>query len=150
MISWGNRAASANEVRNSNFIGTFTYSDLGAGSGVTGTGNISADPSFTHVPAAWDRVTSAPALDTVTVTAGAAFAVGDYIEIADDGVARQITAIAGSDLTFTPALAASTTNVVVQNWATESANLAADFHLATGSPCIDTGTPAGTDMGAYP
>ena len=84
------------------------------------------------------------------MTSGASFAVGDYIEIADDGVARQVTGVAGNDLTFTPALTATVSNVTVQNWATESANLTADFHLATGSPAIDAGTPAGTDMGAYP
>jgi hypothetical protein len=147
-IIWDNTAPSYSDIRPGNFAGTFTYGDTT--SLFTGTGNISADPLFTHAPVAWDRVTAAPALDTVTVTGGASFAADDYIEIADDGVARQVTGVAGNDLTFTPALAATVANVTVQNWATESANLTADFHLGAGSPCLDTGTPAGTDMGAYP
>lgn len=147
-IRWGNAAPSAAQIRTSNVIGTITHGD--GADGFTGTRNLSATPSLGHAPVAWDRVVAAPALDVVTVSALAAFAVGDHIEIAAAAVvARQIAAIAGNDLTFTPALASQTTGVTVQNGATESANPVADYPLATGSPSIDTGTPAGADMGAY-
>jgi hypothetical protein len=148
LIVWDNASPSSPQVRTNSFPGTITYSDVEGG--FTGTGNLDAAPGFVRAPTAWDLVTAAPALDTVTVLTGAAFAVGDYVEIADDGVLRQLSAVNGNNLTFTPALAATVTNVTAQNWGASSTNLPPDFHLTAGSACDGTGTPAGTDMGAYP
>lgn len=148
LVVWDNTSPSGADYSISNFTGTITYSDIAGG--YTGNGNISAAPGFVHAPVAWDRVTAAPSLDIITVSAGARFAVGDHIEIDDDGIARQVTAVSANDITFTPAVAASVVGLTVQNWDDESANLTADYHLASGSPCIDAGTPTGTDMGAYP
>ncbi len=103
---------------------------------------------------------------------------GFILEIADDGIARTVTAVLGDQITFTPSLtAASTAGVRVDNWGAGATDLEVDLYLQSGSPCIDAangdvapefdldgndrwddpsvdpdtgvGTPTYVDMGAY-
>ncbi len=80
-------------------------------------------------------------MTTLLVTAASSyFSVGDEIELADDGVLRQITAVVGTTITFTPAtsgvLPASTR---VDNWGPGASDPNVDPMIPGGSPCIDAG-----------
>ena len=88
---------------------------------------------------------------TVEITdASTNYAVNDIIEIANDGIARTVSSVLGTTVTFAPALAsASTAEMLVQNWGPGAVDLEADLHVLWGSPCIDAADgPAapGTDI----
>lgn len=118
---------------------------------------ISNDPLFTDVdePFLWASISQGEiASDTVLLATEATYTwpspiVGQYIEVGDDGVRRQITAI-GDDttrtITFTPALSApycgratDCRGVRVLGWGAASTGATGDFALAVGSPSIDAG-----------
>lgn len=103
--------------------------------------------------------------------------MGDVIEIENDGVARTVTAVGATTITFDTALpTASAADALVENWGAGATNLDIDLSLAAGSVCIDAasgdyatsvdilgnprvddpavdntgvGTPAYVDMGAF-
>src|SRR6185436_9376435 len=74
-------------------------------------GNVSLSPGFANAPLFWDHTNAAGTATTAIVFDSTRYAVNDWIEYNDDGVARKITAINNTSktLTFTPGLAAGIT-----------------------------------------
>ena len=75
------------------------------------------------------------------------FAVGDIIEVANDGITRTITAVSsdslGLKITVSPGIAGGISpNVMVCNWGSNT-NLTEDYRLQTNSPAIDQGSLEG-------
>ncbi|MBI5362322.1 MAG: right-handed parallel beta-helix repeat-containing protein [Planctomycetes bacterium] len=107
---------------------------------------------FTNAPVEYARVASADA-SFVTLTSAGSFAIGDPVEVANDGVARTVANFgAPSQL----ALSAHPTDVDVPaafvRFATGS-GVIEDFTLAPGSTALASGVPAPTgltqDAGAF-
>jgi hypothetical protein len=92
-------------------------------------------------------------LTSLAVNSVVGFAVGDYIEINHDGVARKITAINTSTKTITfdtplPVLPLSE-SVIVDNWKTNNTNFLVNMNLGAGSPALtmsSTGGPIGSQI----
>jgi hypothetical protein len=152
-IFWDSRAAnSGDEIANDLSDPMLSNCDIegsgesGAGwdaaFGTDGGGNIDTDPLFANVPSRVD-LTSLVGTTTTVVIAGAdtTYAVNDIIEIAEDDVARTVTAVAGpSTVTFSPALAGpSGTRTLVCNWGPGAVDLILDLRLVVSSLCIDAG-----------
>ncbi len=177
-VLWGDSASTGPELYNSGASSpTISYSDVqgcgGSGAGwdasvgTDGGGNIDSDPLFVNTPLR-AGLTEADGTTTTVEIADAAtnYAIGDAIELDDDGVVRTVSAASGTTVTFAPALAAASTAwTLVQNWGPGATDLDVDLRLLGGSPCIDTGTDVGApdydldgnprpsgsyyDMGAY-
>ncbi len=76
------------------------------------------------------------------------FETDDVIEIDDDGVVRTVSSASGTTVTFAPALApASTAGMLVENWGVGATDLDEDFHVHSGSPCIDAGDNTAVPVG---
>jgi hypothetical protein len=92
-------------------------------------------------------------LTSLAVNSVVGFAVGDYLEINHDGVARKITAINTSTKTITfdtplPVLPLSE-SVIVDNWKTNNTNFLVNMNLGAGSPALtmsSTGGPIGSQI----
>ena len=87
--------------------------------------------------------------DTLSVVSVTGFSVGDIIEINMDGVQRQITAINGLLITFSPALPAVLFQgrAMVDDWGPNPVDLVRDATLAAGSPWL-TASSSGGPVGA--
>ena len=73
------------------------------------------------------------------------YAVGDIIELANDGVARRVTHLDTTTnmITFTPPVSPSVQeNTFVYNWGVKAHNVIEDYHLQPASPCIGKGIAA--------
>jgi hypothetical protein len=184
-ILWGNAAiTSGAEIYNGTGVPVVSYSCVegglsgpgcgGAASDGSGGGNIgdlsAHDPLFVNA-ADFVDMTTAVGADTTSITVAAAgiYAVGDEIEVGLDGVPREVTAAAGTTVTFDTAgdeLAVPCPgDTLVRNWGPGATDLTVDLHLGAASSCIDTADPAttltediegdprpagsGYDMGAY-
>jgi len=177
-IMWGNYAPTGPVVSvYSTTIGdpytlTISYSDVQGGQASVfvgadctlnwGADMLETDPLFLNAPDFWDVTTAAGSTTTVVVADATLYAVGDVVEIDNDGTPRTVIAAVVDTVTFSPALSTpSTAGMLVGNWGVGATDLVEDFHLDTGpppSPCINTGDPNpayndpdGTrnDMGAY-
>jgi len=118
----------------------------------TDTGNITADPLFVNSYEFYD-ITKNPLdhqqqffkLLSVADADGPRtdYAVGDIIELANDGVARRVTRLDTTTnmITFTPPVSPSVQeNTFVYNWGVNAHNVIEDYHLQpAASPCIDKG-----------
>jgi|GEM_PF-3536730 len=124
-------------------------------------GNVSLSPGFANAPLFWDHTNAAGTATTAIVFDSTRYAVNDWIEYNDDGVARKITAINNTSktLTFTPGLAAGTTASprILSNWGASGLpggpDVNEDFRLTASSPLRDAGTNTGapsTDLDDLP
>jgi cysteine-rich repeat protein len=118
-------------------VSSASYSDVRGGH--VGTANVNSNPLFAHQPDETRFTSSAGTAGTVEVSSASSyFAVGDVIEVGDDGVPRTVTVVSGSTVTFDTLLAsASAANVRVDNWGAGATDLEVDLSLDAGSPCID-------------
>jgi hypothetical protein len=97
------------------------------------------DPELGNVPLTTGFAEEAGGVDHLPV-AGAekAFAVGDRIELGDDGVERHVTAVSGDDVSFAPALAAAAPRFLrIDLWSSSAPSLTLDLTPQPGSPLID-------------
>jgi hypothetical protein len=66
------------------------------------------------------------------------FAVGDRLELGDDGVERTVTEVTDQRVVFEPALATNTARFLrIDSWPLTAPSLDADLHLDLTSPAID-------------
>ena len=157
-VLWGDNAPTGPEVGNDTSSPTISYSEV-QGCGGSGGGwdpsigadagdNIDSDPLFVNAPLRTDLTVADGIATTVEITDAATnYAIGDVIELDDDGVVRTVSDVTGTTVTFASALAAaSAEGTLVQNWGPGATDLDLDLHLSATSPCIDTGT----DVGAPP
>ncbi len=171
----GNRAATNPELYQFNSTHTQTYT-ASAGT-FSGAGNKTvADPLFVHVPVAVTVTTSIPGNNQIVVAHSGFATVGQYIELNDDGVARQVMSVSDTTIGINHSLSGTLpTNVIVVNWGA-STNTTEDLRLTSSSLCVDAangdvatdydkdnlsprfdapganggvGTPAYVDMGCY-
>lgn len=110
---------------------------------ISGTG-LSSNP-FQAVPGGWSVTTAAGTTTSVNIntTVCGTVVVGEYIEIANDGVARQVTSkTCGTLVNFTPALAsASTAGQEVRYWNNRSSGgsqYQLDYRLAQNGIALAT------------
>ncbi|HYV48774.1 MAG TPA: Calx-beta domain-containing protein [Myxococcaceae bacterium] len=107
------------------------------------TTDASQDAQLMHVPVRSNQAASGTTTTLSITNASTFFAVGDVVEIADDGVARTVTAATTSQLTYSPALGvAPPSNARVDDWGPGATDLAVDLRLQATSPCIDSGDGA--------
>jgi hypothetical protein len=139
-IFWGNTAGIAYpQVGNCNATFYVLYSDIQGG--YPGMGNIDSAPAFVNIPKSidWtiaDKTTSTLEIEDTATLHGA----NDVIEIDDDGVARTVSVVSGTTVTFAPALSSpSVIDTPVENWGPGATNLVIDLALLASSPCIDAG-----------
>ncbi|HVU49162.1 MAG TPA: right-handed parallel beta-helix repeat-containing protein, partial [Polyangia bacterium] len=106
--------------------------------------SFDADPRLGNVPLATRFAEQAGGVDHLPVAGAAAvFAAGDRIELAADGVERQVTAVSGDDVSFAPALAAAVPRFLrVDKWAPAASTLTVDLAPQAGSPLIDGASAA--------
>jgi hypothetical protein len=111
---------------------------------VPATASFAADPKLGNVPLATRFAEQAGNIDRLPVAHGdKIFAVGDRIELGDDGVERHVTAVSGDDVLFAPALAAAAPRFLrVDLWAPDAPSLDLDLTPKPGSPLIDTASAA--------
>jgi hypothetical protein len=120
-------------------IPNVTYSNVEGG--YMGDGNIDSDPLFINTPDLWDRTIAAGTATSIEVSDSTLYAIDNTIEINDDGVVRTVTSASGTTVAFAPALGSfSTAGMLIENWGTGATDVDEDFHLYSGSPCIDTGS----------
>ncbi len=100
------------------------------------------DAGFINVPLFTTRTLSGSTTTVLKVTsADSYFAVGDVIEVADDGVARSVDAVTSTDVTLSPTLAAApAANVRLDNWGPGATDLTVDLQVGAASMCIDAGS----------
>jgi hypothetical protein len=131
---------------------TLEYNNIEGGAG--GVGNINLDPQFINAPIHWDRTSSGGTSNTLEVSNPGIYAVGDVLELENDAVARSVTAVAGTTVTFSPALSSATpAGMLVANWGTGATNLTEDFyiHLTSGNiDMADDGRAKATDRDGNP
>ncbi len=104
--------------------------------------NTALDPRFVHPPLFADVSVAAGTPTTVAVLMASRWQVNEILEYNNDGVARTITAVNTStnELTFTPALPASSQGFkFLANWGT-STDTTEDLRLLATSPAVDAGT----------
>jgi hypothetical protein len=78
------------------------------------------------------------------------FAVGDRIELGDDGVERTVTVVGEQTVTFAPALSVNTPRFLrIDSWAADAPSLNLDLHLSPASPAIDRGSAAAPALDFY-
>jgi len=142
-ILWDDNASNGPEIYDTGAVAIVNYSDVQGG--WTGTGNINVNPLFVNAPVFWDITTASGTTTTIEVaSATPEYVVDDVIEIENDGVARTVSAASGTTVTFAPALSdPSITGMLVEIWGPGASNLDEDFHLQSGSQCIDNGTATG-------
>ncbi len=118
---------------------------VGGGSNTSNGGGtiVGSNPLFVRQPGAMRWTTVAGDTTSVVVSSGGDFALGDVIEIADDGVARTVTEINGNTVVFDIPLGAnSTADTRVDIWGQGVSDVDADLGLQSGSPCIDEANDA--------
>jgi hypothetical protein len=106
---------------------------------VAATASFAADPRLANVPLATRFAVQAGTTDHVPVAgADQVFAVGDRIELGDDGIERRVTAVAGDDLGFAPPLATTAARFLrVDLWAPDAPSLDLDLTPTAASPLVD-------------
>jgi hypothetical protein len=106
--------------------------------------SFDADPELANVPLATRFAEQDGGGDHFPVAgADAVFAVGDRIEIGDDGVERHVTAVSGDDVSFTPALDAAVPRFQrIDKWSPSAPSLTLDLAPQLGSPLIDAASAA--------
>jgi hypothetical protein len=153
-IVWGN---SAGALGDQIFVAgastpSYAYCDiqLSGGSsswdtslGTDAGGNIDGDPVFTGFPQAVVACGSPNTTTSITISSAATYvAVGDEIEIGNDGVLREVTSIAGDIVGFANDAIGSvpTYNTAVHNWGVGATSATANLQLESASPCLDAGS----------
>jgi len=106
-----------------------------------GTGDIRQDPLFQNSFDFLDITIANGTTTTIEVFNPTIYSIGDHIEYNNDGVIREVTAIDGTTITFTPPLSSnSAKDKFIYNWTTKI-DPSEDFHLKKESPAIDAGDP---------
>ncbi len=149
-IMWWNSAATVANAGGPVVI--FEYSDVQDSGGSTSWNgafgidagfNIDEAALFVNIPFLTGWTSAAGTTTTVEITnASASYFVDDVIEIADDDVARTVSGVAGTTVTFGPALGwASAAGTRVDNWGPGATDMLVDLRVDGGgpSPCIDAG-----------
>ena len=105
-----------------------------------GLGNINTDPLFNNIPVFIDYTVAADNAKTLVVADASIYAVGDNIEVDNDGIIRSVNLIFGDEVIIKPSLPSdSEEGMQIKNWK-NTMSQTEDFHLSPSSPCVDTGS----------
>lgn len=109
-----------------------------------GADNLHQDPQLHNIPLL-TRFTEAMGSEVQLRLANPPrdFAVGDHLELGDDGVLRTVTALDDQTVTFSPALPAPAPRFLrVDRWEVNTVNLEMDLTPGPASPAIDRASAA--------
>ncbi len=89
-----------------------------------------------------DAVLSGSTRDSIRVYFDRYYQIGEYLEINEDGIAREIIAKNNNIITISPSLdSIPKPGSLIKYWGRIS-HINPDFHLTENSPCIDAGDPS--------
>ena len=153
-IVWANTDDNPAAIEEAQIFGgdspTVTYSCIQSwtSGGIGGTNNIDDDPKFVNHYVFRDITTSAGTDTTINVASGASYAANDIIEYNNDGVVRTISSVSTNEITLSSPLDDdSETGIAIQKWPSGTTDTTEDYHIASDSPCVDTGDVNGDYTG---
>jgi hypothetical protein len=120
------------------------------GLGTLDAGSAESDPLLLNIPLRTRFTEREGTPSELRVANLSEFAVGDRLELGDDGVERTVTEVTDQRLVFAPALATNTARFLrIDVWPLAAPSLNVDLHLDPASPAIDQGSDLAPLLDVY-